>query len=88
MLAPNGKIYGIPRDATQVLEINPETGTTALIGSTYSDTGKWVGGVLAPNGKIYGIPLTATQVLEINSGSILNDPSPVTWVESAYTNKF
>ena len=65
VLAPNGKIYGIPRNSTQVLEIDPETQTTTLFGSL-SGTSKWIGGVLAPNGKIYGIPHNSTQVLEID----------------------
>ena len=63
VLAPNGKIYGIPFDSTQVLEIDPITQTTALFGSLTGEN-KWYGGVLAPNGKIYGIPLGSTQVLE------------------------
>ena len=65
VLAPNGKIYGIPNAATQILEFDPATGTTNLIGSL-SGTSKWYGGVLAPNGKIYGIPLNATQILEFD----------------------
>jgi hypothetical protein len=65
VLAPNGKIYGIPYSSTQVLEIDPVAGTTALFGSL-SGTSKWIGGVLAPNGKIYGIPYSSTQVLEID----------------------
>jgi hypothetical protein len=59
VLAPNGKIYGIPLDATDVLVINPEnnTATRTNFGLTLTDSNKWIGGVLAPNGKIYGIPL-------------------------------
>ena len=65
VLAPNGKIYTIPFDSTQVLEIDPVTQITALFGSL-AGTGKWFGGVLAPNGKIYTIPRNSTQVLEID----------------------
>jgi len=65
VLAPNGKIYCIPSNSTQVLEIDPNTQTTTLFGN-FSGGGKWFGGVLAPNGKIYGIPRSATQVLEID----------------------
>jgi len=65
VLAPNGKIYGIPYDSTQVLEIDPETQGLTLFGSLSGDE-KWAGGVLAPNGKIYGIPHNATQILEID----------------------
>ena len=57
VLAPNGKIYGIPCESSSVLIIDPVTNTantTAITG--LSGSGKWFGGVLAPNGKIYGIP--------------------------------
>ena len=65
VLAPNGKIYGIPVNSTTVLEIDPETQTATTFGSL-SGTQKWYGGVLAPNGKIYGIPFGSTAVLEID----------------------
>ena len=65
VLAPNGKIYGIPDDSTSVLCIDPSNNTTSRFGSL-SGTGKWVGGVLAPNGKIYGIPYNSTTVLCID----------------------
>lgn len=67
VLAPNGKIYGIPFDSTSVLIIDPVTNTfdtTTIIGLT--GTSKWIGGVLAPNGKIYGIPFNSTSVLIID----------------------
>jgi len=66
VLAPNGKIYAIPRSSTQILEIDPNTKTTTLFGGFSSDSGKWEGGVLAPNGKIYAIPYNSTQILEID----------------------
>ena len=65
VLAPNGKIYGIPYSSTQILEIDPINQTTSLFGS-FSGSNKWIGGVLAPNGKIYGIPFSSTQILEID----------------------
>jgi hypothetical protein len=65
VLAPNGKIYGFPYNATTVLEIDPETQTAATFGSL-SGTNKWRSGVLAPNGKIYGVPFSSTTVLEID----------------------
>ena len=66
VLAPNGKIYGIPSSASQVLVIDPVGLTTSTFGSLGSDVNKWQGGVLAPNGKIYGIPFGASSVLEID----------------------
>jgi hypothetical protein len=67
VLAPNGKIYGIPYNSTSVLIIDPVTGTsdiTTIAG--LSGSSKWSGGVLAPNGKIYGIPRDSTSVLIID----------------------
>ena len=57
VLAPNGKIYCVPRSSTSVLIIDPETNTaetTSITGLT--GNAKWYGGVLAPNGKIYCVP--------------------------------
>ena len=67
VLAPNGKIYGIPSNSTSVLIIDPVTNTvdtTTITGLTGSN--KWRGGVLAPNGKIYGIPYNNSSVLIID----------------------
>ena len=41
VLAPNGKIYGIPNTSTQVLEIDPVNQTTSLFGSFSSGSSKW-----------------------------------------------
>ena len=66
-LALNGKIYCPATMAEQVLEIDPETEKTTLIGSVYSGHAKWHGIALASNGKLYCPPRTAgTQVLEID----------------------
>ena len=35
VLAPNGKIYFAPYDASQILELDPTTNTTQLVGSVY-----------------------------------------------------
>jgi hypothetical protein len=67
VLAPNGKIYGIPNGNNSVLIIDPVTNTAddstiqVPVGSS-----KWDGGVLAPNGKIYGIPFNSPSVLIID----------------------
>ena len=39
---------------------------TSLIGSVYTGTYKWSGGVLAPNGKIYFAPLNSTKILQLD----------------------
>ena len=84
VLAPNGKIYGIPRTAATVLEIDPVNRTTTEFGSVGTGSEKWMGGVLAPNGKIYGIPLNSTTVLEIGESQIIDNDA----VLSRYLNKF
>jgi hypothetical protein len=67
VLAPNGMIYGIPRNSNTVLKIDPTDDSVSTFGSL-SGGGKWFGGVLAPNGVIYGIPYNSTTVLKIGSG--------------------
>ena len=67
VLAPNGKIYGIPYSSTSVLIIDPVANTANTTAITGLGSGnKWLGGVLAPNGKIYGMPLDASSVLIID----------------------
>ena len=65
ILAPNGCIYGIPRNSTTVLKIDPATDTISTFGNL-TGTAKWAGGILAPNGCIYGIPYNSTAVLKID----------------------
>jgi hypothetical protein len=81
VLGPDGtKIYGIPTNASHVLEIDPATRTVSTFGSlggpqltdsecsgtVHCGVEKWIGGVLAPNGKVIGIPYSAETVLEID----------------------
>ena len=67
VLAADGNIYGIPRDATQVLRFDPRTQQATLVGDELpGDRFKWMGGVLAADGNIYGIPWNATQVLRFD----------------------
>lgn len=66
VLAPNGFIYAIPRNATNILKIDPINMTTTTIGTLTPGTNLYNGGVLAPNGKIYGIPMSASDILEID----------------------
>lgn len=76
VLAPNGKIYGVPYNSTSVLEIDPLLDTTSTFG-TLTGVAKWLGGVLAPDGKIYCIPHNATTVLVID---------PITKTTSTFGN--
>jgi hypothetical protein len=61
VLAPNGKIYCIPANATTIGVIDPVTNTFTTFGTTPGG-GAYIGGVLAPNGKIYCIPYVGTSV--------------------------
>lgn len=78
VLAPNGKIYGIPRDASSVLVINPKTNTVDTTSIPVpAGLNKFVGGVLAPNGKIYCAPFDATYVLIIDPVSQTVDTTSI-----------
>jgi hypothetical protein len=70
VLAPNGKIYGVPYDATTILEFDPQNFNnsreiTPNIGAL-TGSSKYVGGVLATNGKIYFAPYSEDRFLELD----------------------
>jgi len=69
VLAPNGRIYCIPCNATNVGIINPYNDTidTTTITGLDATGNKYLGGVLAPNNKIYCIPDNATNVAIIDT---------------------
>jgi len=80
VLAPNGKIYGIPHTSDSVLIIDPETNTSDTTTIT-GLTGRWAGGVLAPNGKIYGIPYGFGSVLIIDpETNTIDNTSRYNWI--------
>ncbi len=85
VLAPNGKIYGIPRNSASVLIIDPAANTAENTTITGLGSGgfKWVGGVLAPNGKIYGIPVDSTSVLIIDPASNTANTTTITNLSSS-----
>jgi hypothetical protein len=68
VLAPNGCIYGIPRNSTSILKIDPTNDAVTTLGNL-AGTDKWIGGVLGPNGCIYGIPLYSTSILKIDTAT-------------------
>ena len=80
VLAPNGKIYGIPYTSPSVLIIDPVTNTTdtTTITGLSSSVDKWFGGVVAPNGKIYGTPYTSSSVLIIDPVTNTADTTTIT----------
>jgi streptogramin lyase len=59
VIAPNGKIYLVPRTATVGAIIDPNNNTVTTYGS-FPGGGAYVGGVLAPNGNIYFCSSVAT----------------------------
>lgn len=69
ILGSNGMVYGIPRDNSQVIEINPDARTVAGIGGAVGGGTAYLGGASAANGKIYAPPYNAANVLEIDPGT-------------------
>jgi len=56
VLAPNGRIYGVPRMASQIVELDPlATGdpVVSLLGPVLGGADKWYGAALAWDGNIY-----------------------------------
>ena len=101
VLAPNGRIYGIPYGSKTILEINPTSNPTTDTFGDWSVGYKWNGGVLHTNGKIYGIPYASVSILEMDLGlpAATGTPGSENWAlsglpgdildpRSAYFNKF
>lgn len=65
VLGPNGRIFGIPYDASAIIVIDTATNTVSPIFVPFGPA-KWAGGVLGTNGKIYCVPFTRTQILVID----------------------
>lgn len=70
--ANNGKIYGIPDQATDIIILDPSTGEAKRdpmglsLTKPPTDYSRWLGGVLANNGKIYCIPFDTNTILIID----------------------
>lgn len=65
ILADNGKIYGIPTGASNIIELDPDTDTSVLFGKLPTDPFKWTNGCCY-NGYIYGYPRLSNSLLKIN----------------------
>ena len=63
--AGNGRLYAAPYHASRVLEIDPEAGTTRLIGDECEGGGEYLSMVAASNGRLYAPPFNAFLVLRI-----------------------
>jgi hypothetical protein len=68
VLGLDGKIYGVPYNATSILIFDPVDGTatTTNMGADLTGIEKWVGGSLGSDGKIYCTPVGATDILIID----------------------
>jgi len=65
--APNGKIFGVPSEASQVIEIDPATREITLFGSLGTGASKWEGGIVSAfDGLIYCTPRNSANVLVID----------------------
>jgi hypothetical protein len=85
VLAPNGKIYGIPYSSDAVLVIDTVAKTTDVSSmSGMLTSSKWAGGVLASNGRIYAIPFNAPNVLVINPMNNTVDATAMTGLAGSY----
>jgi len=67
ILAPNGKIYFIPYNASRVLVIDTVTNQVDTSIVVPSGANKWFGGAIAPNQKIYCAPHNSDSVLIIDT---------------------
>lgn len=66
------RIYGIPYDASRVLEFDPSTGLVQDIGHDLAGDGsRYAAAAVAENGLIYAPPSSAERVLEIDPWSRL-----------------
>jgi hypothetical protein len=102
VLAPNGKIFGIPNWRDKVLVVDYDNGVWSTqeydlpAGLAQPGEGeyicsentpyRWSGGVLAPNGKVYVIPSCALEILIIDPEDIAN----MTYIDitSMHTNHY
>jgi hypothetical protein len=88
VLAPNGKIYIIPRKSSYFIVIDPDNPANADINvpnlSGLGTADKYFGGVLSTDGNIYCVPSGATRVLKVN---IFTNPPTVNQIGSTYSNQ-
>ena len=75
VLAPDGKLYGIPAKSGMVLQIDPDTaanGGITLIdtGLTQTDYNKYYSASVAADGKIYAVERYANDLMVIDTHSV------------------
>jgi hypothetical protein len=91
VLAPSGKIYGIPLDSNCILVIDPVAATATPIEHGFGEIDNaWVGGVLGLDGKIYGVPFGVVSPAFPPGPLVIKTGLPVLpgWMAQAPFNKF
>lgn len=81
VLAPNGKIYIVPRDNQNIVVVDPSNDSFVYIPLGFG-TGYCRGAVLGTDGKIYTIPSTAPYVLIIDPATNTVDWISITGLSS------
>merc|ERR1712232_1072953 len=69
VLAPNGRIYGLPCSARRVLEVHPDAGDAREFGPDLGPGFKYQAAAASSasfGGRVYGIPFDAPRVLEVD----------------------
>lgn len=85
VLARDGRIFGLPRKADNVLIVDPHTNTTDTttitgIGDPNQDA-KWLGGTVALDGRIFCAPYNASEVLIIDPAENTADTTTITGLD-------
>ena len=83
VLAPNGDIHFVPRNATVGQKLKPD-GTSSTYSLIYTTTAAYQGGVLAPNGDIHFIPFFASVGQKVSPSGVVSTYSLVFTSISAY----
>jgi hypothetical protein len=84
VLAPNGDIHFVPRNANKGQKISA-TGVVSTYSLVYTVAGAYEGGVLASNGDIYFVPYSAVRGQKISASGVVSTYSLVYTVAGAYT---
>jgi hypothetical protein len=86
VLVPDGRLFMIPFNNTQIGIIDTQTDIWTPVGAPFAAFGnKWAGGVQAKNGLIYCAPATANDILVINPQLDPSNPSFYTLIPTGTT---
>lgn len=85
VLVPDGRLFMIPFNATQIGIIDTQTNAWTPAGATLAGTNKWAGGCIAGNGLIYCAPATSNDILVINPLLAPSNPNFFTTIATGTT---